>query len=74
MSPDLTPLDFFLWGYVKKKVFCTVPTTKEEMKERIRAACASITPDMLLSVRRSFTERLLKCLEVHGMLFEHLLK
>jgi len=22
-SPDITPLDFFLWGYVKDKVFST---------------------------------------------------
>ena len=22
-SPDLTPLDFFLWGYVKDRVFAT---------------------------------------------------
>jgi hypothetical protein len=21
-SPDLTPLDFFLWGYLKSKVYC----------------------------------------------------
>lgn len=73
-SPDLTPLDFFLWGYIKEKVFSTVPTTREELKERIRTACASITPAMLFSVRRNIIERLLKCLEVHGMLFEHLLK
>ena len=24
-SPDLTPCDFFLWGYLKNKVFATVP-------------------------------------------------
>jgi hypothetical protein len=29
-SPDLTPPDFFLWGYVKDKVFATpVPITFE---------------------------------------------
>lgn len=72
-SPDLTPLDFFLWEYIKDKVFCTAPTTKEEMKERIRTACASVTPVMLSNVRRSFSARLIKCLNVDGMFFEHLL-
>ncbi|XP_026827071.1 uncharacterized protein LOC113562299 [Ooceraea biroi] len=26
-SPDLTPMDFFLWGYIKEKVFAIQPTT-----------------------------------------------
>lgn len=46
-SPDLTPLDFFLWGYVKEIVYKEVPTTKDNMKMRIRNAFASITPAML---------------------------
>ncbi|EFN89314.1 hypothetical protein EAI_05291, partial [Harpegnathos saltator] len=24
-SPDLSPLDFFLWGYLKNKVYATKP-------------------------------------------------
>lgn len=35
-SPDLTPLDFFLWGYVKQEVYKERTTTVEDMKERIR--------------------------------------
>lgn len=34
-SPDLTPLDFFLWGYVKDKVFVTECNTAAEMRNRI---------------------------------------
>ena len=26
-SPELTPLDFFLWGYLKYKVYATKPAT-----------------------------------------------
>jgi len=40
---DLTPLDFFLWGYLKDKVMFEPPTTKENMKQRIRNAYASVT-------------------------------
>ena len=35
-SPDLTPCDFFLWGYIKCKVFATPPATVEVLKQRIR--------------------------------------
>lgn len=34
-SPDLTPLDFFLWGYVKGRVFDCECDTAEEMRARI---------------------------------------
>lgn len=34
-SPDLTPLDFFMWGYLKSKVFLPPPATLDELRERI---------------------------------------
>lgn len=71
-SPDLTPLDFFLWGYVKEKVFATKPTTVNNMKIRIRNAFSEITPDVLQKVQESFRLRLMKCAAVNGNLFEHL--
>lgn len=72
-SPDLTSPDFFLWGYLKDKVYQQVPTTRENMIERIRNACAQIPADMLLSCVQSFEERINKCIEVQGEHFEHLL-
>ena len=50
-----------------------VPTTKEDMKERIVAACRSVTPEMLRRVRESIQKRLQKCIEVDGRQFEHLI-
>jgi hypothetical protein len=41
-SPDLTPLDFFLWGYVKSIVFRAPVNGLDELKTRIR-----IPADML---------------------------
>ena len=35
-SPNLTPLDFFLWGYLKSKVYQTSPANLEELEQRIR--------------------------------------
>ena len=38
-SPDLTPLDFFLWGYLKNKVFLTPPRNLEDLRGRIIHEC-----------------------------------
>uniref|UniRef100_A0A8D8Z5S1 Transposase n=1 Tax=Cacopsylla melanoneura TaxID=428564 RepID=A0A8D8Z5S1_9HEMI len=73
-SPDLTPLDYFLWGFIKEQVMATAPTTPENMKRRIIAAVRKITPQMLARVRQSFRHRLVKCIEVQGAQFEHLMK
>ena len=34
-SPDLTPLDYFLWGYVKYRVFLTPPTSLQDLRARV---------------------------------------
>jgi hypothetical protein len=72
-SADLTPLDFFLWEYVKSRVYEEVPKTSEDMKLRIRAAFRAVTAQMLRNVKRSFFLRLNLCLNENGMLFEHLI-
>ena len=32
MCGDLTPCDFFLWGWLKEQVYSTEPTTLEELE------------------------------------------
>lgn len=34
-SPDLIPLDYFLWGHMKQKVYATGPNTREELVAKI---------------------------------------
>jgi hypothetical protein len=34
-SPDLTPCDFFLWGYLKDKVFSTPPQNIQDLRQKI---------------------------------------
>lgn len=72
-SPDLTSPDFFLWGYLKGKVYETIPTTPENMRDRIIRACAEIPAEMLGECVSSFTKRVNKCIESQGHHFEHLL-
>ena len=72
-SPDLTPLDFFLWGFVKGKVYKPpLPKTIQELKQRITLAVALVTPEMLQKVWENMTRRLKKTIEVKGRHFENL--
>jgi hypothetical protein len=45
--PDLTPLGFFLWGYVKNIVYQVNINDLQHLKACIRDALATITPNML---------------------------
>jgi hypothetical protein len=39
-SPDLIPMDLFLWGFVKDNAYILLlPTTLHELKTRIRGLC-----------------------------------
>lgn len=69
-SPDLTPLDFFLWGTIKNKVYKSRPQTIEDLRVRIRNACAEITQEQLRKVQRHILRRYEKCIELHGGLVE----
>jgi len=57
-SPDITPLDFFLWGYVKDIVFSTPLPDITNLKGRIPDAFATITEDMLETTWREIDYRL----------------
>ncbi len=49
-SPDLTPMDFFFWGYVKQVVYQQPIQDLNHLKSRIIEAVQSIQPDVLNSV------------------------
>lgn len=74
-SPDLNPLDFFLWGHVKNTVFATPVLTQENLVARVHAACNSVRdiPDVFQRVRASMLHRCNLCIEVEGRHFEQLL-
>ena len=72
-SPDLTSMDFYLWGYVKSKVYHTPATTIKDMKERIREALRSITPVTLFQGGQNFLSRIEACINKNGRHFEQFL-
>ncbi|GFU67604.1 transposable element Tc3 transposase [Trichonephila clavipes] len=53
-SCDLTPLDYFLWGYVKSLVYAD----KTQTEENIHRVIAYIRPQMLEKVIEKWTSRL----------------
>ncbi|GFX17968.1 putative transposable element [Trichonephila clavipes] len=57
-SCDLTPLDYFLRGYVKSLVYADKPQTLDHLEDNIRRVIADIRPQMLEKVIENWTSRL----------------
>ncbi|GFS97094.1 uncharacterized protein TNCV_184451 [Trichonephila clavipes] len=57
-SCDLTPLDYFLWGYVKSLVYANKPQTLDHLEDNIRRVIADIRPQMMEKVIENWTSRL----------------
>ncbi|GFV98122.1 thyroid receptor-interacting protein 11 [Trichonephila clavipes] len=57
-SCDLTPLDYFLWGYVKSLVYADKPQTLDHLEDNIRRVIADMRSQMLEKVIENWTSRL----------------
>ncbi|GFW00881.1 putative transposable element [Trichonephila clavipes] len=57
-SCDLTPLDYFLWSYVKSLVYADKPQTFDHLEDNICRVIANIRPQMLEKVIENWTSRL----------------
>ncbi|GFU36111.1 uncharacterized protein TNCV_2343191 [Trichonephila clavipes] len=57
-SCDLTPLDYFLWGYVKSLVYADKPQTLDYLEDNNRRVIADIRPQMLEKLIENWTFRL----------------
>ena len=72
-SPDVTPCDFFQWGYVKDQVYVPpLPASIPELKVRITTAIETITADMLQTVWNELDYRDDVCRITKGAHIEHL--
>jgi len=63
---ELTPVDFFLWGLLKGKVYKNTPRTIDQLKE-----IQAVNVDTLGKVFQNLEKRILMCLEVKGDQFQH---
>lgn len=73
-SPDMTPLDFFLWGHVKNLIYQNRPQNIEELQARIVHEINNIPQNALVNAVQCFVKRIHYCQEVNGEHFEHLIK
>ena len=74
-SPDITPMDFYLWGAVKQKVYATPVDNQIELWNRIVQAFNEIrqTPNVFQRVRTALLRRARSCVRCNGGHFEQLL-
>jgi hypothetical protein len=70
-SPDLNPLDFFLWGYVKNIVYRSPIATEEQRRGCVQEAFATITPEMVTNSKLSLLQLAQLCLQMNGGHFKH---
>ena len=57
-SCDLTPCDFFLWGYVKSLVYADKPQTLDALEANIERVIGEIQPALCEKVLQNWNDRL----------------
>ena len=65
-SPDLTPLDFFVCGYLKSKVFLTQPANLADLHQRITMEADQIPQDMIIRAMHDMRRRAEICIRNNG--------
>jgi hypothetical protein len=73
--PDLSPLDFFVWGFFKSIFYRRgEPETNEQLVARIQDAFEGLRNDFpRFPWQDSMDRRLAACIEAGGGLFENIL-
>ena len=64
-SPDITQLDFFLWGYVKDIVYRTKVRDTNDLQHRIIEASDTVTVDMLARTWQEIEYRYCRGVQVY---------
>ncbi|XP_065214284.1 uncharacterized protein LOC135841312 [Planococcus citri] len=65
-SPDFSACDFFLWGYLKSKVYQDDPRTLKQLLDNIIRESRLIRREMLNKVFNNFKKRLVDCVKNDG--------
>lgn len=74
-SPDLNPVDYCIWGFLKSLVYSNPVENVEDLRNRITAGCETIrnTVGIFQRIRQSMRRRVDSCITCEGGHFEHLL-
>ena len=65
-SPDLTATDYFLWGYLKDRVYRSDPKPLEQLKENIETRISLIPLTMLSQVVGNLSIKINECVARKG--------
>ncbi|KAG1703703.1 hypothetical protein GQR58_004165 [Nymphon striatum] len=71
-SPDITPMDFFVWGVIKDSVYSRKPRSVEDLRQFVIDAFANLDRDLCTKVCHSVVSRCRECIEAEGLQFEYL--
>jgi len=71
-SPHLSTCDFYLWDYLKGKVYANNPKKLEDLKENIRTKIRRTDNAESHRVYDNMLQRAQKCIDVQGDHFQHL--
>jgi len=72
-SPDLTPPDYLLWGYLKGRVYRNKPRTTDALKANIIEEIQAVTAYVLARTFQTMARRVQSCLDANGGHFQHML-
>jgi len=71
-SPELNPKDFYMWGYLKDRVYGNNPQTIPELKTTITAAINAVSREECGRVIENFARRIQICLQRREAHLEHI--
>jgi transposase len=71
-SPDLNPLDFLFWDYLKDTIYKNNPKTLSELKNSLTVAIKNIEVQVLQCLIENLCKRLEICQESDGSHFEQI--
>ena len=63
LSRSLSTCDFFLWGYLKSRVYTHKPRTLNDLKEAVRQEIRPINRQLLACVMDDLKKRLENCIQ-----------
>ena len=69
-SPDLNPCDFWLWGYLKSRVYKPMPHNLMALVERVKLESENVPREMIRRSVISMKKRAGLCVKVSGKAIE----
>ena len=72
-SPDLTPPDYFLWGYLKGRVYQNKPRTIDALKANITEEIQAVIADVLARTFQNMARRVQSYLDANSGNFQNVM-